>query len=562
MTLPSRPPGADVPGLLRAFAGWRELDVTGGSMLADYTLLDVPAEVDRLDEPAAVALTGALRPFDAAWLRIRILRLGAGAHTSAMSDVDADLIDRLRVVVPLAGQAVLDVGGTRVTLRPGEAGSLDAARRHRYANTSTEDAFLLLADGSAPRLLDALTARGPPPDSPGGLRRERRQADPPDPWRLRTIIATLVSGAPRGTEWPVEAATLLHMYRAAWAAGTPPTDLHALLDARLSRLQSSAMGKVELDTGMGLVDALHRALGMGAAREASGRGEACADPWFERPVFIVSPPRAGSTLLFETLSQARGVYTIGDESHQLIEGVQGLSPAAHGFASNRLAAADATPQATATMRARFMDNLRNRDGHRPDGWNRVRMLEKTPKNALRIPFLARAFPEARFIYLHRDPRQVLASMMDAWESGRFRTYPALPGWSGLPWSLLLVPGWQRQVGQPLAGVVAHQWAQTVGTLLDDLEGLGPDRSIGLDYARLLADPRAEVERLCAWAGLEWDRALGEALPLSRYTVSRPDPEKWRRRQADVEAALAPHAELAARAAAAAERPGHARGTAR
>ena len=46
--------------------------------------------------------------------------------------------------------------------------------------------------------------------------------------------------------------------------------------------------------------------------------------------------------------------------------------------------------------------------------SRVRMLEKTPKNSLRVPFLARVFPEARFIYLYRDPRQVLSSMIEAW----------------------------------------------------------------------------------------------------------------------------------------------------
>ena len=56
------------------------------------------------------------------------------------------------------------------------------------------------------------------------------------------------------------------------------------------------------------------------------------------------------------------------------------------------------------------------------------MLEKTPKNALRLPFLARVFPEARFIYLHRDPRRVLASMMEAWTVG---TVPDLPESAGL-----------------------------------------------------------------------------------------------------------------------------------
>ena len=110
------------------------------------------------------------------------------------------------------------------------------------------------------------------------------------------------------------------------------------------------------------------------------------------------------------LAQAPDVFTIGDESHLLIEGVSELAPAARGFESNRLVAADATPAVIAELRDSFFAALRDRAGRRPDAGARVRMLEKTPKNALRVPFLARVFPEARFIYLHRDPRLVLASM--------------------------------------------------------------------------------------------------------------------------------------------------------
>ena len=77
------------------------------------------------------------------------------------------------------------------------------------------------------------------------------------------------------------------------------------------------------------------------------------------------------------------------------------------------------------------------------------MLEKTPKNALRVPFLDACFPDAIFIYLYRDPRETLGSMMEAWLSGAFQTYPELPGWEGPPWSLLLVPGWRELIGTPL-----------------------------------------------------------------------------------------------------------------
>lgn len=260
------------------------------------------------------------------------------------------------------------------------------------------------------------------------------------------------------------------------------------------------------------------------------------DPRFDRPVFVLSPPRSGSTLLFETLLRAPGVYTIGGESHQLIETVPGLGIAEHGFDSNRLRADEATPPVVAELRRRFDAALRDRHGQAP-GSGRVRMLEKTPKNALRIPFLAKVFPEARFVYLHRDPRQVLGSMIDAWVSGRFRTYAPLPGWHLPHWSLLLVPGWRRLVGRPLADVVAFQWEAATRLLLDDLEALPHGRWCVARYDALATTPATEVRRLCEWLGYDWDLPLEGGLPLSRYTVSRPDPDKWRRHAAAIEPRL-------------------------
>src|SRR5579859_7897477 len=51
------------------------------------------------------------------------------------------------------------------------------------------------------------------------------------------------------------------------------------------------------------------------------------DPVFDRPIFIVSSPRSGSSLLFETLTKARGLVTVGGESHGLMESIPAISPA-------------------------------------------------------------------------------------------------------------------------------------------------------------------------------------------------------------------------------------------
>lgn len=254
------------------------------------------------------------------------------------------------------------------------------------------------------------------------------------------------------------------------------------------------------------------------------------------PVFVVCPPRSGSSFLFETLQRSPSLFTVGGESHLLIEGITALTPGAHGWESNRLTADDATDGVVSFLKDRFVSQLRDRDGKRPPG-GATRLLEKTPKNALRVPFLARAFPDARFVYLYRDPRETISSMLDAWRSGRFVTYPDLPGWNGSPWSLLLTPGWRDLDGRPLAEVVTRQWAATVDVLLDDLEALDPDRWCVASYDRLVADPYEEITRLCDFLDIDWDDELAEPLPDSRHTLDSPHPEKWRRNADELEPQL-------------------------
>lgn len=250
---------------------------------------------------------------------------------------------------------------------------------------------------------------------------------------------------------------------------------------------------------------------------------------FDRPVFIVSSPRSGSTLLFETMAQARDLYTIGEESHRLIEAIPGLHPRSRGWSSNRLLAEDATPPTIEQLSDRFYTALRDRDGDAPT--DRVRMLEKTPKNSLRVPFLCEAYPDAQFLYLYRDVRETLSSMLEAWSLRRFHTYPRLPDWPNTPWSLLLIPKWRELAGLPVQEVVAHQWTTTTTILLDDLGALPPERVTSISYADFLGAPQATMQKVCAAFGLEWDRTLTSPLPLSKTTASSPSADKWRKNEA-------------------------------
>jgi hypothetical protein len=271
-----------------------------------------------------------------------------------------------------------------------------------------------------------------------------------------------------------------------------------------------------------------------------------------RPIVIVCPPRSGSSLLFETLASSPDLSTVGGESHRVIEGVARLHPAYRGWRSNRLGAAAADPSTVRLLRRRFRAALRDRDGRPPPlDAGQLRLLEKTPRNALRIPFLRRVFPDATFVYLYREPAETMSSMLEGWRSGRHVSYPGLPGWAGPPWSFLLIPNWRTLPPDDLAATVAHQWATTTRILLDDFAAVPPAQRCVVRYHELVADPPSVISALRARLELSSDPQVPATLPWSRSTFEPPRPGKWLDNAGELAPFLLVTANVAARAVAAA-----------
>jgi hypothetical protein len=253
----------------------------------------------------------------------------------------------------------------------------------------------------------------------------------------------------------------------------------------------------------------------------------------ERPIFIVAAPRSGSTLLFETLAVSPQVCTLGGEAHWLVEGIPELRPGARGVDSNRLGPEHADENVSARIVRRIAAQLKDNQNRPVPLGTHLRFLEKTPKNALRVPFFDRIFPDALFIFLWRDPRENLSSIMEAWRSGNWKTYNGLEHFDG-PWSLILPPDWPQMRGKSLEEIAAFQWSTTNRILLDDLEALPRERWIAVNYSDLISEPAVAIERLCAFSGISFCGALAERaaspLPLSRFTQTPPAPDKWRRNE--------------------------------
>lgn len=506
--------------------------------------------------------------------RVRLMRLEPGAEVAPHVDTNHYWKERVRVHIPIVTDPSVQFicGDAQVHMGVGECWIFDTWRLHRVINPSTRARVHLVVDTVGSTAFGKLINAGRPHTqtkegwNPRVTAQDRHSSadclmfesvnlmSPMSYWEVREHVMFLLGECNEHPLLPVikhYANEFVMDWRTLWFRyGADPEGLaefRRLLTEFLAHMRRFG-SDVSLNNRTQLTSAFNGLLGQ-AVREAEDLGvgeEASRAPMargvaivheeyqFDRPVFIVSPPRSGSSLLFETLAQSPSAWTIGGESHGIIEGKTAfgvLGAAARGYESNRLEAGDATPDVIAALRERFRRRAFDRHGEKTSG--RIRLLEKTPKNALRIPFLAKVFPDALFVYLYRDPREVLASMMEAWESGGFRTYPQLPGWKGLPWSMVLTPGWRELIDQPLPDIVSAQWRMVTEILFDDLAALPSDRWVATRYDRLLADPDAEIRKVCASLDFEWDRVLGHSLRIADHTVSLPRLEKWRQREREI-----------------------------
>ena len=522
---------------------------------------------------AAPYLRQVLAGFGVVWSRSRLMRLAPGATVPLHADINYHWFTRVRVHIPIQTHPTVafHCGDERVHMAAGEAWVFDNWRLHHVENPSTVERIHLVADtsGSAPFWRLVFQGGAPPAQWPrhrfnpavdpqvmtennavaeimppaevelllGDLRGELAAMDASDPARTRLAHYHLLLG------------DFCHDWRQLWALhggdGRGRADFEAACEAlrtgsrRLGEelvMRTNGVAANRVLEGRVLHHLLREPRPVPTTATAPGVGAAAK---LRAPIFIVAAPRSGSTLLFETLAAHGSLATLGGEAHWLVEALPELRPGGPWTDSNRLTGAALTPgvgdRILASIRERLQDTTGQPAGDRP-----LRFLEKTPKNALRIPFFQRLFPDARFIFLWRDPRENISSIIEAWRSGGWITYSSLPGWDG-PWSMLLPPQWQHQRGRPVEELAAWQWDSANRYIVDDLATLPPEQWTVVRYDELRDSAAETLGRLCQFLGMEVDPALARhlALPLpdSRHTHTPPAPDKWRRNAALIDRVL-------------------------
>lgn len=283
-----------------------------------------------------------------------------------------------------------------------------------------------------------------------------------------------------------------------------PREIAAEIDAALG-----ARSREWPDRGPGWASFVRLSAEFAAALLARSRpteipGGAAAGERVGRPLILCGAMKSGTTLLLSLLDGHGDLLALPGDSHmaasfeppwrdgesavthwvrRLINPTAqppywslGRDPVAYqGFVDRFVAALDREPGRPSREFRALVPSLGGALSSRAALW-----VEKTPENEFHAPAILREFPDARFLYIARDPRSTLAALK--------RLY-ALRGWSY----------------SPIA--IADQLERSFARDRLFARSLGDDRWASVRYEDLCAAPETVTRRIAAWLRIAWDPIL-------------------------------------------------------
>lgn len=211
---------------------------------------------------------------------------------------------------------------------------------------------------------------------------------------------------------------------------------------------------------------------------------------------------------------------------------------------DEFSAEDATPPVVRYLRRRFL-RFQGRNGGR-------RIMENTPSNVLRVPYVHAIFPEAAFLYMTRNPFSCISSMELKWQrtktwAGIRRTVAVTPAtqlhhYAGVYLKQLVAKKVLRRKYSPLYGpryrgidadlgtlsklqLIARQWARGNRKAREDLAALGPGRALVFRYEDLMEETGATLRRIYDHCGLT---LTGDIVRQAERMVDPGRQKKWLR----------------------------------
>ena len=239
-----------------------------------------------------------------------------------------------------------------------------------------------------------------------------------------------------------------------------------------------------------------------------------------RPVVVIGAGRSGTKILRDTLCRLPGLGTWPCDEINYIWRHGNAS-----YPSDELSPEHALPRVRRFIRRRF-DRLAS-------SRNLTHVVEKTCANSLRVEFVDRVLPDALFIFLVRDGRDVVASAQKRWRApldwpyllskARFVPISDLPYYGGrylwnrfhrlvmstdgrlASWGPRFEGMGELARSKDLPTVCAHQWRRCVERSEEAFASIDEARVFRVRYEDLVAAPNERLAELCVFLGVEASR---------------------------------------------------------
>ncbi len=257
-----------------------------------------------------------------------------------------------------------------------------------------------------------------------------------------------------------------------------------------------------------------------------------------QPVIIIGAARSGTNMLRDVLTALPGFGTWPCDEINYIWRYGNAR-----FPSDELTPEHAQPHVRRYIRRQF-NALAVRRGLRF-------VVEKTCANSLRVPFVDAVFPDAKYVFLVRDGRDVVASARKCWRAPLRPMYllrkARFVPWRDVPYygcryaynRLYRLFSRQRRVAtwgprfhemdafartHSLEETCAEQWRRSVDAAARALAGLEDGRVYSVRYEDFVAHPAEHLARICRFLGFPAD---GDVIRAAVASVSSRSVGNWR-----------------------------------
>lgn len=236
------------------------------------------------------------------------------------------------------------------------------------------------------------------------------------------------------------------------------------------------------------------------------------------PIFLFSLPRSGSTLLQKVLMSHKDIASVAEPWLML--------PFSYAYKKEGIITEYAHYESYIAFED-FINNLPNKEDDYYQALstfvnilyekqclnNEKYFLDKTPRYYYIIPEIAKVFPDAKFIFLFRNPIHVMSSMVQTWSDNRFKKMYAF----------------ERDVNY-------GPKALTNGYEL--LKG----KAYALQYEEYVLDPEKYTKEICEYLEIDFDEnmlssfavqdtkgRMGDPTGIKNYNSISPESlEKWKK----------------------------------